>query len=294
MTHMNDRGARVLRRTVVTALGLGAICAAAGCADETPAQIASAPGMTYDSIEQLPDFSGWWQLRLDRTAGIAVFLKSMEPYVANLKPEAAEQFNRVRTAVFGSGDSSGPPASLPDPVDLGRPPSYCQPQRFVGDNGGFVEAVEFLFTPGRVTITNETGMIRRIFLNQPVPAEVDESYMGTSVGQWEGQTLVVETVGLDHGAEAPNVLGAVKLGRGARTLERFSLKDPSTLEIELTVTAPEIFTAPVKVVNVFERLSDYSYQENTFCVDDDRSVDPVTGRQRFDLTPPSDIAPPPR
>ena len=289
---MTSENRRSPRAVVIAALTVGTFCVAAGCADEGAQS--SPPGMTYDSIEQLPDFSGWWQLRLDPTGGIAVFLKQMEPFAANLKPEAAERFNQMKTVVFGSQDPSAPPTSLPDFADLGQRPSYCQPPRFVGGNGGFVDTVEFLFTPGRVTITNESGMIRRVFLNQPLPAEVDKTYMGTSVGHWEGQTLVVETVGLDDEADAMNLLGAVKLGRGAHTVERFSLTHADTLEVELTLTAPEIYTAPTKATAVLERLRDYTFHENTFCVNDDRSVDPDTGRQRFDLTPPSDLAPPPR
>lgn len=292
MTRDNRRSSNAITRTFGGML-LGAISVAAGCADESP-PIASAPGMTYESIEQLPDFSGWWQLRLDPAGGLTNFLKSIEPFTANLKPEAAEQFNKVRVAIFGGGDTAALPSSLPDVVDLGQKPTYCQPPRFAGNNGGFVDAVEFLFTPGRVTITNESGLIRRIFLDRPVPADADETYVGTSVGHWEGQTLVVETVGLYHGTEAQGLLGALKLGNGARTVEKFSLKDPDTIEVELTLTAPDIYTAPIKAVTVFERLPDYAFQENTFCTDDDRSVDPDTGRQRFDLTPPADIAPPPR
>ena len=291
------RRSRRADAVVVIGTALAASCLVSGCADEpTPATSAPGiPGMTYDSIARLPDFSGWWQLRLDQNAGgLAVFLKSTEPFTVNLRPEVAERLDKVRSAVFGSGDTSTAPASLPDPVDLGQKPSYCAPLRFVGDNGGFVEVVEFLFTPGRVTITNESGLIRRVFLNQSLPDSAETTYMGTSVGHWDGDTLVVETVGLDPEADAVGLLGAAKLGRGARTVERISLADPDTLELELTLTAPDVYTAPIKAVAVFERVRDYTFRENTFCVTDDRSVDPVTGRQRFDLTPPSDIAPPPQ
>jgi hypothetical protein len=33
--------------------------------------------------------------------------------------------------------------------------------------------------------------------------------------------------------------------------------------------------------------------EVTFCAENDRAIDPVTGEQRFDMTPPADMAPPP-
>ena len=74
----------------------------------------------------------------------------------------------------------------------------------------------------------------------------------------------------------------------------FSFLRGASDAIELTLTAPEIYTAPVNDSKVFERVRDHAFYEATSCVEDDRSVDPVTARQRFDLTPPSDLAPPPR
>ena len=58
--------------------------------------------------------------------------------------------------------------------------------------------MEFLFTPGRVTILIETySLVRRIYTDgSAMPAEPDASYQGTSVGNWEGDTLVVETTGI--------------------------------------------------------------------------------------------------
>src|SRR5207253_11197057 len=57
--------------------------------------------------------------------------------------------------------------------------------------------MEFLLTPGKVTIVIEAyTQVRHIYTDgRPLPADPDLEFHGTSVGRWEGDTLVVETVG---------------------------------------------------------------------------------------------------
>jgi hypothetical protein len=58
--------------------------------------------------------------------------------------------------------------------------------------------MEFLLTPGQVTIVIEAySQVRHIYTDgRPLPADPDPLFYGTSVGHWEDDTLVVETVGL--------------------------------------------------------------------------------------------------
>ena len=95
---------------------------------------------------------------------------------------------------------------------------YCRPSQFVGYSGGFVESVEFLFTPGRVTLANESGLVRRIYTDgRPLPVDAETTNTGFSVGRWEGQTLVVETVGLHPKALYPQPFsGASAIGPDVR------------------------------------------------------------------------------
>src|ERR1700733_9074207 len=60
-------------------------------------------------------------------------------------------------------------------------------------------ALEFLFTPGRVTILGESdgNRLRRIYTDgRRHPDDPDPTFHGHSVGRWEGETLVVDTVGV--------------------------------------------------------------------------------------------------
>ena len=133
---------------------------------------------------------------------------------------------------------------------------HCRPRQFTGYSGGFVESVELLFTPDRVTLTNESGLIRRIYTDgRSLPGEVDPSNSGMSVGHWEGETLVVETIGIDPQALYPEpIAGAVPIGRNVKITERISLRDADTLQFEITTTAPEIFIAPDRRTRLYKRV----------------------------------------
>jgi hypothetical protein len=183
-------------------------------------------------------------------------------------------------------------ASLSDPVDAGFDirRAYCAPPRFAGFNGGFADYVEFLLTPGRLTIANESGLVRRIPLDgRNLPAEAEESNSGTSVGRWEGRTLVVETIGIDRRAG----LVASPIGANAHVVERIARRAPDVLEIAVRLEAPDVLERPFETVLVYRRDLDHEFYDANPCVDEDRSLDSSSGRQRFDATPPDDLPPPP-
>ena len=232
----------------------------------------SLPGMTYASIQSLPHWSGWWILS---EPTLTEFLRQPPP----MRPEDLTAFRNARAQNVES--------------DATR---WCRPAQFVGYSGGFVEDVEFLFTPGRVTLTNESGLIRRIYTDgRSVPQDLEATNTGTSIGRWEGETLVVETVGISPDAKYPDRgPGALPIGKHVRITERIALKDENTLEFEVSVVAPDILTRPDRRKRLYSRAPKQMPREVSFCVDFDRSIDPVTGKQRFDTTPPKDLPPPPK
>jgi hypothetical protein len=233
------------------------------------AQPAESQRAAYAALADLPDWSGLWG---HGTPLPDEWRRNPPP----LKPEIAA--NAAGTA---DADST-----------LQR---YCRPLQFTGSSGGFTEAVEFLFTPGRVTIANEMGLLRRIYTDgRALPSDPDATNTGYSVGHWENQTLVVETVGINPAALYPNgQQGAAPIGANARISERIFLKDANTLQFDIVTVAPEVLTEPDRRTRVYSRLPKTTPTEITFCTDYDRSIDPESGRQRFDLTPPADLPPPP-
>jgi hypothetical protein len=218
---------------------------------------------------RLPDWSGWWGYDLP---GPEEYRRNPPPLLPHKQAERDAALRR----------------------DYRR---SCYPPQFVGHNNGFVAAVEFLFTSGRVTLTNEGGLIRRIYTDgRRMPADPVPSNTGSSTGHWDGDTLVVETTGITPTANFPGGgQGDIPIGRGARITERFRLVAADTIEQEVVLVAPEILSAPYRAVRVYRRLRDHDMaREWSNCVADDRAVDPVTGGQRFDMTPPEDLPPPPR
>ncbi|HZF28145.1 MAG TPA: hypothetical protein VE907_03440 [Gammaproteobacteria bacterium] len=236
------------------------------------AALAQTGGGAYAALDKLPDWSGWW----------TTDLPFVEAWLASPPPLKPGLLRQVRAARGQDTD--------PDPL------RYCRPPQFAGSSGGFIGAVEFLFTPGRVTLTEEGGLIRRIYTDgTPLPKLVEPTNTGTSVGRWEGQTLVVETIGINPFAAYPAVFqGSMPIGKGVRITERISQKDTNTLQFEVVTEAPDVLTAPDRRTAVYRRSAKRLANEITLCADHDRSIDPATGKQRFDLTPPADLPPPPR
>jgi hypothetical protein len=104
-------------------------------------------------------------------------------------------------------------------------------------------AHEYLFSPGRVTILLENSEIRRIWTDgRPhVPAELSNpSFSGDSIGHWEGDTLVVDTI---------NIFPEAELYIGGRVTDKTHVSERITrvgnrMRIDTVVEDPELFEKP--------------------------------------------------
>lgn len=99
-------------------------------------------------------------------------------------------------------------------------------------------------TPGLLLILNEyNASYRQIFTDgRPLPIDPQPSWDGYSTGKWDGDTLVVETIGFRDG----NWLDAFgdPMTDSARITERFHRVDVGHLDIEITVNDPKAYTKP--------------------------------------------------
>jgi hypothetical protein len=88
------------------------------------------------------------------------------------------------------------------------------------------------------------GAMRNIFMKDPGPAPVD-SWMGQSVGHWEGNTLVVDTTGMNDSTwfDRAGNYHSDKL----HVVERFTRTSPDVMQYEATMTDPDVFTRPWKI-----------------------------------------------
>jgi hypothetical protein len=118
-------------------------------------------------------------------------------------------------------------------------------------------AMEMLFTPGRVTMLGESdgNRIRRIYTDgRAHPEASDPTFHGHSIGHWEGDTLVVDTV--DILPQAPLAISeAVGLPNNGdmHVIERIHLAEKDILHDDLEIIAPKILTKPWKTTRIFFR-----------------------------------------
>ena len=136
-----------------------------------------------------------------------------------------------------------------DPKRLGTrgrneldPDSQCFPAGL----RGFGSRAQIIQTPGKIWIIYETGHeVRQIFTDgRKHPEDLDPTWNGHSVGTWDGDTLVVDTVGFrdeNWFDEAGHVFGPEM-----HLVERFRRVANDVLEVEMTFTDPKTFTRPFR------------------------------------------------
>ena len=100
---------------------------------------------------------------------------------------------------------------------------------------------EIILTPGRVLLISEFNReVRQIWMNEQHPPDLDLSWMGHSVGKWDGDTLVVDTVAVDD----RNSWGGFVHTDALHVVERIRRVDQVTLEIVMTIEDTKAYTKP--------------------------------------------------
>src|SRR5258706_16358188 len=109
------------------------------------------------------------------------------------------------------------------------------------------------------------GATRNILFKDPGPAPVD-SWMGQSVGRWEGQTLVVEVTAQNDSTWLDRS-GNFHSDR-MRVVERYTPRGPDHMHYEATIDDPETFTQPWKIAMTLYRRKGADARLQQFkCVD---------------------------
>jgi len=226
-------------------VGIAALVAIGGsAAAQQPPAKAAPTAADWTAVARLPDLTGVWE----QTFGGGGRRGGGPPAGPALTPEAAAKRKALQSAAPEDNQTAN---CLPP----GMPGIMGQPY-----------PMEFLLTPGQVTIVIEAyTQVRHIYTDgRPLPADPDLTFHGTSIGRWEGDTLVAESIGFSPLTEIErNVAHSDQM----RITERFRLTDPETMSIQTTITDPGVLTAPYTTTRTLKRhrtwtIAEYVCQEN--------------------------------
>lgn len=109
-------------------------------------------------------------------------------------------------------------------------------------------------TPGLIVMLFEDAPgFRQIFLDgRQHPVKIGPSWMGHSTGKWEGDTLVVDTVGFNEQVWIGPPQGLYPHTEKLRMTERYTRKDFGHMEVRATFEDPGAFTTPLKETMTFD------------------------------------------
>ena len=189
-------------------------------------------------------FSEWFDgapafLRLDGGLRSSIIVEPSDgrlPYNAFGRQASRAAFQRDETGMDGPEDRSGEERCLVALSSMTGAPMLPS-----GYNGHY----RIVQTPGAVAIESEMIHDVRLVRMGATHDGGAARWGGDSVGRWEGETLVVETVG-QHPVEAERFIGpaVMLITPGARVTERFTRTGPTEIRYAFEVDDPAVYSRP--------------------------------------------------
>jgi hypothetical protein len=145
------------------------------------------------------------------------------------------------------------------PTDAGlyascRPPGV--PQTFMAPY--FMQIVQ---SPKYVVLIHEYLTLPRIIeMNAQHPVDPDPFYMGHSIGRWDGDTLVVDSIGFKE-----SEFQGYKTTESLHLVERFRRPNLGTLEYEAVIEDPNVFAEPWMISRTFPFLPEHNRIDEFYC-----------------------------
>ena len=191
-----------------------------------------------------------------------------------------EEANAIRQADAAAGRSAPPPRE-PPPY---KPEAEARRLEYVARRGiddpmarCFLSGVPRITTrplpfqivqmPGQVILLYEAHHAFRIVPTdgRPHPDDIDPSFLGDSVGRWEGDTLVIDVLGFNEKTWLAGV-GTIHSDK-LHVIERYTRDTYGTIRYDVTMEDPLVFTKPWHTQETFrlrpsERLREYECIEN--------------------------------
>ena len=229
-----------LKRTVAVVVAALGLAASVSFAQNKPAEkpvINPAPtAKDWADIGKLPDWSGVWNPNIT---------DQDKQHVTNPPPWNAKAAARIQ---FQQAELK---AGRPTPLFVNCLPEGHPSWMMISHN-----ALEFLITPGRVTMLGESdgGRLRRVYTDgRGHPPDPDPTFHGHSIGKWEGNVLVIDTIGvLPQSYIAPSEAHGIPNNGDMHTLERIWV-EKDVMHVYMKITAPHVLTKPYETTRFYFR-----------------------------------------
>ena len=214
----------------------------------------------YAEVTQWPDWSGVW------SPGVGAGSRTTAT-----PPKLTADGQRL-LAEFEAGKAEG--------RNLQTQAANCVPNGMPGIMR-LPYPIEFIYSPGRVNILIETySEIRRIYVDgRALPEDPDLLFNGSSVGRWEGDTLVIETVGI---SPQVSVVPGLRATAQTRFQERITRVAADRLVDEITIIDPTLFAEPYVMVQNYTLQPNWEMREYV-CQENNRDAADEEGRPSMDL-----------
>jgi len=175
-----------------------------------------------------PDLSGFWM----PTSPVKYLLN----LAADMKPEDIPLQPWARTLYQERIDNNG----------KDHPGVHCWPSG-IPEKNNIPDGLKLVQTPDLTLLLHESRTIyRQIFTDgRPLPKNAQPTWMGYSVGKWEGDTFVVETIG-QNGRTWLDMRGLPGT-ESLRVVERFTRPTIGHIDIDVTIDDPKAYTKPWSV-----------------------------------------------
>src|SRR5262245_53317199 len=170
-----------------------------------------------------------------RQGGEAKF--PMSQWSSKPLPLTAEGLKRFNANKPGKGPRQAPPAFGNDPLGDANPPGLLRTLVYF-------RPIDIIQLPDRIVQLFEYAHFWRTVWTdgRPVPEDAGPYWYGYSVGKWEGDTMVVQTVGLDARAWLDE--WGTPFSEEAKVTERWRKVDAKTIQMTITVDDPPTFAKP--------------------------------------------------
>ncbi len=141
--------------------------------------------------------------------------------------------------------------------------AHCMPPGVpridTSNSGDALHPFKIVQTPQLVVLLYETSsnsIFRQVFLDgRPLPKDPQPSWLGYSVGKWDGDSLVVDTVGFNGRAWLDTFKGHPQTESG-RVTERFTRRDFGHMDLQITIADPKMYSRPWTVTLPYTLMAD--------------------------------------